>query len=64
LLSYYFVIKESGDNRASTISPTTPSLDAELYRAIANYEALEDGQISFEEDQLIHVIDKMEDGKQ
>ena len=41
----------------------TPSLDAELYRAIAGYEAQEEGQISFEEDQLIHVIDKMEDGK-
>ena len=55
-------IKDSRDARKST-SPVTPSLDAELYRAIADYEAQEEGQISFEEDQLIHVIDKMEDGK-
>ena len=57
-------IKDSEDiKRKSTTSPVTPSLDAELYRAIAGYEAQEEGQISFEEDQLIHVIDKMEDGK-
>ena len=47
---------------AGSSSDTTPSLDAELYRAVARYEAQEDGQISFDEEQLIHVIDKMEDG--
>ena len=59
---YLWFLLDSEDKRKS-ISPVTPSLDAELYRAIANYEAQEDGQISFEEDQLIHVIDKMEDGE-
>ena len=60
----YIFIEDSEDTkRKSTTSPVTPSLDAELYRAIAGYEAQEEGQISFEEDQLIHVIDKMEDGK-
>jgi len=34
-----------------------------LYRAVASYEAQEDGQINFDEEQLIHVIDKMEDGE-
>lgn len=58
----FIFIKESEGTRGSSTSPVTPSLDAELYRAIASYEAQENGQISFEEDQLIHVIDKMEDG--
>lgn len=62
LYYFYYIIKDSEDTRKST-SPVTPSLDAELYRAIADYEAQEEGQISFEEDQLIHVVDKMEDGK-
>lgn len=61
-LSGFIKQLDSEDTRKST-SPVMPSLDAELYRAIAGYDAQEDGQISFEEDQLIHVIDKMEDGK-
>ena len=59
----YIIFTDSSEDTGKSTSPTPPSLDAELYRAIAGYEAQEDGQISFEEDQLIHVIDKMEDGK-
>ena len=59
---YIFLLTDTGSS-SDTGSTITPSLDAELYKAVASYEAQEDGQISFDEEQLIHVIDKMEDGE-
>ena len=39
-----------------------PEIDAEDYKAIDSYEALGEGQVSFEEGDTIQVLDKMEDG--
>ena len=67
--------KDSDDSGVGDNSPTTPSssggekgfsvpeIMAEEYKAIENYEADGPGQVSFEEGDTIHVLDKLEDGK-
>ena len=40
-----------------------PEIMAEEYKAIENYKADGPGQVSFEEGDIIHVLDKLEDGK-
>ena len=54
------------NGRSSTSNKVfkVPEIEAEEYRAIDSYEAEGPGQVSFEEGSTIHVLDKMEDGKQ
>lgn len=56
----------SGDEGGSDSRESSPGLGLELeaqdYRAIDSYTATESGQISFEQDEIITVLDKMEDG--
>ena len=59
-----------GDNTPTTPSSrgsekgfSVPEIMAEEYKAIETYEADGPGQVSFEEDDIIHVLDKLEDGK-
>lgn len=66
--------KDSDDSGVGDNTPTTPSsgdgekgfsvpeIMAEEYKAIENYEADGPGQVSFEEGDIIHVLDKLEDG--
>ena len=42
---------------------SVPAIDAEEYRAIDSYEAEGPGQVSFEEGDIISVLDKIEDGR-
>lgn len=67
--------KDSDDSGVGDNTPTTPKsgveekgfhvpeITAEEYKAIENYEADGPGQVSFEEGDIIHVLDKLEDGK-
>ena len=66
--------KESDDSGVGDNTPTTPKsgmedgfhvpeIMAEEYKAIENYKADGPGQVSFEEGDIIHVLDKLEDGK-
>ncbi len=63
---------DSGLGSQSPSEPTTPTqtdgfsvpaLEVEEYKAIDSYEAKGPGQISFEEGDIITVVDKIEDGK-
>ena len=40
-----------------------PEITAEEYVAIVSYQAEGPGQVSFEEGDRIHVLDKLEDGR-
>lgn len=42
----------------------SPEIKAEAYRAIDSYQADGPGQVSFNIGDTIHVLDKLEDGKQ
>ncbi len=67
--------KDSDDSGLGSQSPSepmtrdhsnsfdVPALDVEEYKAIDLYEAEGPGQVSFEEGDIITVVDKMEDGK-
>ncbi len=59
-------IKDSSDDDGSDSSSRESSpgieLEAQDYKAIDSYTAIEPGQISFEQDDVITVLDKMEDG--
>ena len=67
--------KDSDDSGVGDNTPTTPKsavgengfqvpeIMAEEYKSIQNYEADGPGQVSFEEGDIIHVLDKLEDGK-
>ena len=56
----------SGDESVSGSSSRESSpgieLEAQDFKAIDSYTAVEPGQISFEQDDIITVLDKMEDG--
>ena len=57
-----------GDNTPTTPKPErngfyVPEITIEEYRAIESYEADGPGQVSFEEGHIIHVLDKLEDGR-
>lgn len=52
----------SGRTTSSTI--TGMELDTQEYVAIDMYEGLGPGQLSFEEGEVITVLDKMEDGEE
>ena len=41
---------------------TVPEIDVEEYKAIDSYQADGPGQVSFEVGDIIHVLDKLEDG--
>ena len=67
--------QNSDDSGVGDNSPTTPNsavedkgfhvpeIMAEEYKAIENYESDGPGQVSFEEGDTIHVLDKLEDGE-
>ena len=67
--------KESDDSGVGDNTPTTPKsgmedggfhvpeIMAEEYKAIENYKADGPGQVSFDEGDIIHVLDKLEDGR-
>ena len=54
--------KGTGNDGHLSLSPTSMEIEAQEYVAIDSYQAQGTGQLSFEEGEVITVLDKMEDG--
>ena len=54
--------KGTGSEGHSSLSPTSMEIEGQEYVAIDSYQAQGTGQLSFEEGEVITVLEKMEDG--
>jgi hypothetical protein len=55
--------KEGGGTDSGISSIREAVIEFQEYKAIDSYEAQGDGQVSFEEGDIIQVLDKIEDGR-
>lgn len=54
--------KGTSSEGQSSLSPTSMEIEGQEYVAIDSYQAQGTGQLSFEEGEVITVLEKMEDG--
>lgn len=63
MMNFHYVANAKGGDPSGSRNTTSPIIEAQDYIAIDSYETQGPGQMSFEEGEIITVLDKMEDGE-